>query len=116
MEKSSWIIKNSYIPASLKKSSYDKDILKILAGRGISTLEEVDKFLNPSLENLSSPFDFSDVDKAADKIKSAIDNNTKVSYVPDFSDIPEKSACIAVPVAGGGSGGFLALETSTAGL
>ena len=47
-------------------------------------------------------------------IKSALDNNTKVSYVPDFSDIPEKSACIAVPVAGGGSGGFLALETSTA--
>ena len=47
-------------------------------------------------------------------IKSALDNNTKVSYVPAFSDIPEDNAFIAVPVAGGGSGGFLALETSTA--
>lgn len=84
MEKSSWIIKNSSIPASLKKSSYDKDILKILAGRGVSTLEEVDNFLNPSLENLSSPFDFSDVDKAADKIKSAIYNKEKIYIYGDY--------------------------------
>jgi single-stranded-DNA-specific exonuclease len=84
LEKSSWIIKNSSIPSSLKKSNYDKDILKILAGRGISTVEEVESFMNPSLDNLSSPFDFADISIASDKLKSAIETKEKIYIYGDY--------------------------------
>lgn len=84
MEKSLWFIKDSHLPQSLKQTNYDKDILSILAGRGISTTEEVEIFLNPSLKNLSSPFDFSDIDSASSRIISAITKKEKIYIYGDY--------------------------------
>lgn len=79
-----WSYAEPSLPSALLSLNIDKDILDILVSRGISTEEEIYKFLNPSLDNISSPFDFADVEKAALKIISSIDSNKKICIYGDY--------------------------------
>lgn len=64
------------------KKDKNKSILKsILEGRGIFDIEE---YLNPEKNKLSSPYFFSDMEKAVDIIKNAIKNNDKILIWGDF--------------------------------
>lgn len=75
---------------------FDPFILSILESRNIDSIDKAEKFLNPSLENISSPFLMMDIDKAADRILSAIDLNEKICIYGDYDvdGITSTSLCI----------------------
>lgn len=56
----------------------------LLAGRGITSPEELDDFLSPTLANLSDPFDFPGMKSAAERIWRAIDDHEEITIFGDF--------------------------------
>lgn len=59
-------------------------IVKIMINRGISTIEDMKKFLNPRLENLHSPFLMKDMENGINIIKCAILNKEKIMIYGDY--------------------------------
>ena len=75
--KKEWIIENNY--------GNEKSLLKrLLYSRGIKTEEEINEFLNPLEMNLTSPNVFTDMEKAVNRIASAIENNEVIVIYGDF--------------------------------
>jgi len=58
--------------------------LRILFQRGYRTKEEILKFLSPKLEDLHSPFLLPDMDKAVERIASAIKRGEKILIYGDY--------------------------------
>ncbi len=58
--------------------------LRLLYNRGIDTVEKINKFLNPSLENLYNPLLMKDMDKAIDITVNSIKNNEKIMIYGDY--------------------------------
>ena len=56
---------------------------RLLANRGISP-EEVSAFLNPSLDNLSSPYDIYGLKEAADRLRRAVAHKEKILIFGDY--------------------------------
>jgi len=56
----------------------------LLCARGFSDLEEARFFLTPNLKNLTNPFLLKDMDKAVDRILTAIENKEKILVFGDF--------------------------------
>jgi len=56
----------------------------LLSARGISTVEDAVFFLNPSLKNLTDPFALKDLDKAVERIYTAVKNKEKILIFGDF--------------------------------
>ncbi|WP_299977422.1 single-stranded-DNA-specific exonuclease RecJ [Desulfobacula sp.] len=56
----------------------------LLSARGISTVEDAIFFLNPNLKNLTDPFLLKDMDKAVDRIFTAVENQEKILVFGDF--------------------------------
>lgn len=83
MRNSNWIYQNKEIPLKNLKN-INHDILKILAGRGITDLEEIEKFLNPSLENIGDPFGLTQVDVGVNRILEAIKKNETIWIYGDY--------------------------------
>jgi len=70
---------------SLRQSLKIHSVLcKILAQRNIETFNEAKDFFRPSLEGLYSPWLMKDMDKAVEKIISAINNNEKILIFGDY--------------------------------
>lgn len=63
------------------KSPITVDLLK---QRGLHTLEEMNQFLTPSIDDLNSPQMLSMVDKATARIKHAIEKNEKILVFGDY--------------------------------
>lgn len=61
-----------------------KVLAVLLANRGIDTAEKITKFLNPLKVKLSSPNVFLDMEKAVDRIKSAIEKKEHITIYGDF--------------------------------
>jgi single-stranded-DNA-specific exonuclease len=61
-----------------------KPIVQVLKNRGYDTAEQVEKFFDPSLENLHDPFLMTDMEKAADRIIAAINKKEKVLIHGDY--------------------------------
>ncbi|MBI5199260.1 MAG: single-stranded-DNA-specific exonuclease RecJ [Nitrospirae bacterium] len=57
---------------------------QILINRRIETPEEAMSFLSPSLDNLLDPFLMNDMEKAAIRIKAAIENREKILIYGDY--------------------------------
>lgn len=57
---------------------------KLLAVRGIKTPDEAQKFLSKSVSALHDPFLMRDMDKAAKRIKQAIEKNEKIAVYGDY--------------------------------
>ena len=57
-------------------------ICRLLAGRGICSRDDAEDFFHG--EELSSPFDITDMRKAAETIQSAIENETKITVYGDY--------------------------------
>jgi len=66
------------------KFKYSATLAKILAARGITTEEEIDAFLKPSLKYLHDPKLLSNIDKGIDRIKNAILNNENILIFGDY--------------------------------
>ena len=59
-------------------------IAKILISRGIDTKEKMEKFFNPSLNDLHDPFLMEDMEKAVDRIQQALLNKEKILIYGDY--------------------------------
>ena len=67
-----------------KKFNIDPVIARILRNRELLELEEIDNFLNGSLDRLHSPHLLKDVDLAVDKILKAIEKKQKIRVIGDY--------------------------------
>ena len=59
-------------------------LCKILAHRDINTFDEAKDFFRPSLESLHNPWLMKDMDKAVDRIITAINNNERILVFGDY--------------------------------
>ena len=59
---------DEYIQSKSKEFHTDKLITELLLNRGITNKEDVDKFLNPSVENINDPFLFEDMERIVARI------------------------------------------------
>lgn len=62
----------------------DRVLANILAQRDIATFDEAKKYFRPSLNDLYDPFLMKDMDKAVQRLESAIKNNEKILVYGDY--------------------------------
>lgn len=80
-----WITKEKALDEKLVEAcGSDRVLATLLNNRGIDSAEKVSAFLNPLKAKLCSPDVFSDMQKSADRIKSAIDNKEHITVYGDF--------------------------------
>lgn len=84
-----WILHETDVNESLQKSlakelSCDEVIAKFLLKKDITTAEDANKFFKPKFEDLHSPWLFSDMKKAVDRIQKAISNHEKIIIYGDY--------------------------------
>lgn len=81
-----WKLQKAY-PKSLNKEFTDFDELarQLFFNRGVKTAEEARRFLNPDYDrDLRDPFLIKNMDRAADRILSAINKNEKIIIYGDY--------------------------------
>ena len=61
MNNNKWNFSYTEIPENLFSLNIDRDIIELLVSRGINTKDKITRFLNPSLNHITSPFEFSDL-------------------------------------------------------
>ncbi len=66
------------------KIHLDKTIIKILFNRQIDTPETIEQFLNPRLSDLENPFSMLGMEKAVERILSALRENEKIMVYGDY--------------------------------
>lgn len=66
------------------KTNLSSLLVNILINRGITTVEEVELFLNPTRNDFHEPFLMPDMEKAVNRILKAIENNEKVIIYGDY--------------------------------
>jgi single-stranded-DNA-specific exonuclease len=70
---------------ALKKAlQVDDFVATLLVQRGIETYEEARKFFRPSLKDLHNPYLMKDMDKAVQRIESALNNNENILVFGDY--------------------------------
>ncbi len=80
-----WKLKDKKETSSeLVQAAGSKLLANLLVQRGIDTPQKIQDFLNPSQMKISSPFVFSDMQKAVDRIFEAINTNEKIIVYGDF--------------------------------
>ena len=62
---------------------FSHEFVQMLISRGIN-LEEIDKFINPSLNDLTDPYDIVNLKKAVERLQKAVANNEKVMIFGDY--------------------------------
>lgn len=67
-----------------EESGYHPVTAAILINRNISTLQDAEKFINTSLNNLRSPFALQDIEQAADRLLNAIISGEKILIFGDY--------------------------------
>lgn len=67
-----------------KSLKINKTLCKLLVQRGIETFDEAKVYFRPSLEQLHPPFLLKDMDKAVNRIITAIKNKQKILFYGDY--------------------------------
>ncbi len=67
-----------------KQTHIPLPIIEILLKRGINTLDEINRFMTPTIEKLHPPHKLPDIQKASSRIKKAIDTHEKILIYGDF--------------------------------
>ena len=62
----------------------DKAVATLLVQRGIETYEDAKQFFRPSLDDLHDPFLMKDMDKAVERIETALHNNEHILVFGDY--------------------------------
>ena len=60
------------------EANIPKLMAKVLLNRGIDDCEKIRKFIDPSLEDLNDPFLMKDMDRAVERVKTALANREKI--------------------------------------
>lgn len=81
-----------------KHSQVHPIVASILTRRGLSSAEDVQKFLDPRLEHLESPYVFQDMPKAVARIKSAIQKSEKILIFGDYDVDGVTASAVLYPV------------------
>ena len=84
-------IEKDKIAKLAKDLSVDTTIAEILLQRNIATFEAAKKFFRPSLDDLHDPFLMKDMDKALERIETAISNHENILVFGDY-DVDGTSA------------------------
>lgn len=83
-----WVLKDRGDSEKIKqlseKINVDKIIARLLVQRGIETFDEAKVFFRPELKDLHDPFLMKDMQKAVDRLSSAISNNEKIMIYGDY--------------------------------
>lgn len=69
---------------TLHAAGYPPWLAALLARRGVSTFEEAESFLNPSLDQLHSPHSFHGMKDAVERLLRARANREKVALIGDY--------------------------------
>lgn len=77
-----------------KKEGLDKLAATILFNRGVETAEELTAFLQADLSQLHEPYLLHDMDRAVERIRSAIEQNEKILVYGDYDADGMTSASI----------------------
>lgn len=83
---SKWILQRKaadYATLSAKLK-VDPVIVRLMVNRGLSTYEEMEEYLHPTLNNLPDPHLFADMDEACELLMEAIDEGQKIRVVGDY--------------------------------
>lgn len=67
-----------------KQMNLHPALCQLLIQRGITTVDEADKFFHPSFENLHDPFLLPDMDKAVDRIEKALGQKERILVYGDY--------------------------------
>ena len=62
----------------------DPILAKLLVDRGVTTVEEADRFFKPDLDQLFDPMGIKDMDKAVDRLNKALQRNEKILIYGDY--------------------------------
>ncbi|SEA17258.1 single-stranded-DNA-specific exonuclease [Pseudobutyrivibrio sp. ACV-2] len=62
----------------------DPVIVRLMVNRGLSTCEEMEEYLHPTLDNFPNPHLFADMDNACELLMEAIDDGVKIRVVGDY--------------------------------
>lgn len=85
--KKHWIY-NEIPDETVKKLSSEANIstllAKVLLNRKVDSVEKINKFINPSLEDLYDPFLMKDMDKAVERVILALENGEKILVYGDY--------------------------------
>lgn len=87
MNKSIWRFKdiNASIVKKVARNNHISEILaSILVARGLTKSDEIELYLNPSVEKFHDPFLMKDMDKAVRRIIKAKDNNEAITVYGDY--------------------------------
>jgi single-stranded-DNA-specific exonuclease len=84
-------IEKDKIAKLAKDLSVDTTIAEILLQRNIATFEAAKKFFRPSFDDLHDPFLMKDMDKAVERIETAISNHENILVFGDY-DVDGTSA------------------------
>ena len=66
------------------KLDFSRDLIEILVSRGYDSEEKIDKFLNPSINDLYDPFLLSGMREIIDTINRAIENKSRILIFGDY--------------------------------
>jgi single-stranded-DNA-specific exonuclease len=69
---------------SSELNNLDETLTNILLQRKIDTFEKAKTFFRPSLDEIHDPFLMKDMDKAVERLQSAIENNQKILIYGDY--------------------------------
>lgn len=67
-----------------EKLKVDPVIVRLMVNRGLSTYEEMEEYLHPTLDNFPDPHLFADMDEACGLLMDAIDEGVKIRVVGDY--------------------------------
>ena len=83
-----WIVKEPADPAKVERLvaevGIDRVLADLLVSRGVETFEQARSFFRPNLDNLHDPFLMKDMDKAVERLHSAISSGEKILVYGDY--------------------------------
>jgi len=87
-----------------EKTQLSPTIARLLVTRGITSVEAAQRFLNPSLDHLHSPYKMSGMTAAVERVRAAIERREKILVYGDY-DVDGTSAIVILMTAIGLCGG-----------
>src|SRR5690625_3840753 len=68
-----------------RREVLENDIVSsILRDRGIETVEEMEQFLHPSLNDITNPASLNDIEKLKERVEHAIQAGEKIAVFGDY--------------------------------